>query len=232
MKISLKLFSLCLIAMLFAANPLLAQVPETTDIRTEASEIDRPVDDIVEKRMIDERRVLPYQPLREADIFWEKRIWRVIDIREKMNLPFAYPEMPFFTILMDAAINGDISVYSTEDDKFTSKIEPNEVASMGATVDTVITFDPETYEEQIQVVTDAFRALKDEIPGIIGFEHGVNNSPEGKNLDFTHVYLMTFENEEARDTYLPHPKHSAFGEILMGSGIFVDAFVVDYVPMD
>ncbi|MEM9919549.1 MAG: gliding motility protein GldN [Bacteroidota bacterium] len=138
--------------MFFAANPLMAQIPET--VKTEASEPDGdgPVDDIVEKRMIDERRVLPYQPLREADIFWEKRIWRVIDIREKMNLPFAYPEMPFFTILMDAAINGDISVFSTEDDKFSSKIEPNEVASMGATVDTVITFDPETYEEQIQVV--------------------------------------------------------------------------------
>lgn len=141
-----------MVALLFAANPLMAQVPET--VKTEASDpdADRPVDDIVEKRMIDERRVLPYQPLREADIFWEKRIWRVIDIREKMNLPFAYPEMPFFTVLMDAAINGDISVFSTEDDKFTSKIEPTEVASMGATVDTVITFDPETYEEQIQVV--------------------------------------------------------------------------------
>ncbi|MEO1628472.1 MAG: gliding motility protein GldN, partial [Bacteroidota bacterium] len=150
--ISIRITGLCLVALLFAANPLMAQVPET--VKTEASDpdADRPVDDIVEKRMIDERRVLPYQPLREADIFWEKRIWRVIDIREKMNLPFAYPEMPFFTVLMDAAINGDISVFSTEDDKFTSKIEPTEVASMGATVDTVITFDPETYEEQIQVV--------------------------------------------------------------------------------
>jgi len=69
-----------------------------------------------------------------------------------MNLPFAYPEMPFFSILMDAATNGDITVYSTEDDKFSSSLAANEVASMGATVDTVITFDPETYEEQIQVV--------------------------------------------------------------------------------
>ncbi len=69
-----------------------------------------------------------------------------------MNLPFAYPEERFFTILMDAAVNGDITVYSTENDKFTDKLEPNEVATMGATVDTVITFDPETYEEQMQIV--------------------------------------------------------------------------------
>ena len=154
MKIALKFLTFCLFFAVFTAvsNPAFAQVPET--VKTEASEPEEegPIDDIVEKRIIEERRVLPYQPLREADIFWEKRIWRVIDIREKMNLPFAYPEKPFFTILMDAAVNNDITVYSTEDDKFTSKLQPDEVASMGATVDTVITFDPETYEEQIQIV--------------------------------------------------------------------------------
>ena len=101
---------------------------------------------------MEEREILPYEPIREADIFWEKKVWRVIDIREKMNLPFAYPEMPFFTIIMDAAVNGEIDTYSTEDDKFTYKLEPDEVASMGASVDTVITFDPETYEENIAVV--------------------------------------------------------------------------------
>ncbi|MFT6355806.1 MAG: gliding motility associated protein GldN [Saprospiraceae bacterium] len=134
------------------SNSAVAQTPD--DILTESSDpnVDRPLDDIVEKKIIFEKRLLPYDQVREADIFWEKRIWRVIDIREKMNLPFAYPERPFFTILMDGAINEEITVYSTEDDKFTSPLTPDEVASMGATVDTVITFDPETYEEQIQVV--------------------------------------------------------------------------------
>jgi gliding motility associated protien GldN len=134
------------------ANSAVAQTPD--DILTESSDpnVDRPLDDIVEKKIVYEKRLLPYDQVREADIFWEKRIWRVIDIREKMNLPFAYPERPFFTILMDGAINEEITVYSTEDDKFTSPLTPDEVASMGATVDTVITFDPETYEEQIQVV--------------------------------------------------------------------------------
>ena len=153
MKFTLKLLSICTLLMFFVGN-VYAQDPEE-DIRTESSvpdDEDKPLDDIVEKRLIEEREVLEYEPIREADIFWEKRIWRVIDIREKMNLPFTYPEMPFFTIVMDAAINGEITVYSTEDDKFTYKLEPDEVASMGASVDTVITFDPETYEEQIQVV--------------------------------------------------------------------------------
>ncbi|NND31590.1 MAG: gliding motility protein GldN [Saprospiraceae bacterium] len=151
MKFALKIIAVFMI-MGLGINPLMAQQPETT--RTEASVPDenRPLDDIVEKRLIDERRLLPYEAMREADIFWEKRIWRVVDVREKMNLPFAYPEMPFFSILMNAAIEGEISVYSTDDDKFTFELNPDEVASMGATIDTVITFDPETYEEQVQVV--------------------------------------------------------------------------------
>jgi len=151
MKFAFKLLSLGLLLAMFC-SPAMAQQPE--NILTEASDpnADRPLDDIVEKRITFEKRLLPYDHVREADIFWEKRIWRVIDVREKMNLPFAYPERPFFSILMDASVNEEITVYSTEDDKFTSPLTADEVASMGATIDTVITFDPETYEEQIQIV--------------------------------------------------------------------------------
>ncbi len=150
MKLALKLLGAIL--PLFLAVASIAQQP--TNILTESSDpnANQPLDDIVEKRTIVEKRVLPYDHVREADIFWEKRIWRVIDIREKMNQPFAYPERPFFSILMDAAISGEITVYNTENDKFTNPLTPGEVASIGASIDTVITFDPETYEEQIQVV--------------------------------------------------------------------------------
>ena len=158
---NIKFFIGCLLC-IFALQIANAQVPR--DVRTEAGaveteteldeEFEAPLDDIVEKRIVHERRILPYDPIREADIFWEKRVWRVIDVREKMNLPFAYPEAPLFSILMDAAEAGEITAYDTEDDKFSYPLEPGEVASMGATVDTITTFDPETYEEQIQVVAN------------------------------------------------------------------------------
>jgi gliding motility associated protien GldN len=154
MRLVLKCLSIYLVVFC-AVAPVLAQPISgvmTETGRPSVDEANRPLDGIVEKRLTEEKRVLPYQPIREADIFWEKRIWRVIDIREKMNLPFAYPERPFMRIVMDAAINGDITVYSTEDDKFTNPLTPEEVASQGASIDTIITFDPETYEEKIQIV--------------------------------------------------------------------------------
>jgi len=94
----------------------------------------------------------------------------------------------------------------------------------------VFKFKPDAKPEQIRQVTDALRALKDKIPGIVSFEHGVNNSPEKKNQGFTHAFLITFENAKARDAYLPHPEHKKFGELLGSLGVMEDVFVVDYAP--
>lgn len=82
--------------------------------------------------------------------------------------------------------------------------------------------------EQIQEVTEAFKALKDKIPGITAFESGVNNSPEKLNKGFTHIYLLTFKDVAARDTYLPHPEHKKFGELLGKLAILEEPFVVDF----
>lgn len=80
--------------------------------------------------------------------------------------------------------------------------------------------------EDIKSVVDAFRNLQNEIDGIEDFEWGVNSSPEGLNQGLTHAFILTFYSEEARDAYLPHPAHAAFGAIL---GPHLDKVtVVDY----
>ena len=82
--------------------------------------------------------------------------------------------------------------------------------------------------DQIKEATDAFRDLKNKIPGIVSFEHGVNISPEKKDQGFNHVYQITFKNAATRDAYLPHPDHNNFGKILGRLSIVEDVFVVDY----
>ncbi|QCR23704.1 Dabb family protein [Pontibacter sp. SGAir0037] len=94
----------------------------------------------------------------------------------------------------------------------------------------VFKYKPDATATQIAEVTQAFGELKDKIPGIVAFEHGINNSPENKNLGFTHVYMLTFEDAASRDAYLPHPEHQKFGELLGRLGVLEDAFVVDYMP--
>lgn len=129
---------------------LFGQQPETMIIRESSEPLeDVYIDDVVPKRMIYENRVLPYEPLREADIPWEKRIWRVLDVREKLNLPFVYPEKPFFKILQEVTMNGEIRVF--QDDKFTEMLTPEEVSDKLSSLDTIIVYDPETYEEEVTI---------------------------------------------------------------------------------
>jgi hypothetical protein len=85
-------------------------------------------------------------------------------------------------------------------------------------------------EEQIQRIAGGFKELVATIEGITAFEYGTNNSPEGKNNGFNHVYLLTFADAAARDAYLPHPEHQNFGKMLRQMGILEEVFVVDYVP--
>ena len=81
-------------------------------------------------------------------------------------------------------------------------------------------------QEQIKEVEEAFRKLPNQIKEIVGFEWGINNSPEGQDGGFTHLFFVSFETEEARDTYLPHPAHAAFVAILKPH--LEKALVIDY----
>ena len=85
-------------------------------------------------------------------------------------------------------------------------------------------------KEQIKAVEDAFRGLPAKIDGIRDFEWGTDISVESKAAGFTHCFLVTFDTPEARDAYLPHPDHKAFGKVLRP--IFDKVLVFDYVAKD
>ena len=78
-----------------------------------------------------------------------------------------------------------------------------------------------TTAEAIQQVEAAFTALPSKISAIKGYEWGTNNSPEGLDKGFTHCFFLTFDSEEGRAVYLPHPDHKAFGEVLTLSLIHI-----------
>ncbi len=67
---------------------------------------------------------------------------------------------------------------------------------------------------QVQEVIETFAALPKKIDGIVAFEHGTNVSPEGKSEGLTHVFVVTFQDEKARDAYLTHPAHQAYVNVV------------------
>ena len=87
-------------------------------------------------------------------------------------------------------------------------------------------FKDESSAADIKKVEDAFRALTSKVKEIKAFEWGTNNSPENLNQGFTHCFFVSFKSEKDRETYLPHPAHKAFVEVL---GPHLDkVLVIDY----
>ena len=129
--------------------------PKKTEAGSSTPDPNAPLDSPYERKIFKEKRVLTYDDIREADVFFEKRIWRVIDVREKLNKPFMYPKEPFINIIMDAAKNKEVSLYSTVDgDEFKTALTAEEAKNIGSSVDTVVTYHPETYEAQIRLDTN------------------------------------------------------------------------------
>lgn len=101
-------------------------------------------DNAIDRQLVKDRTPLPYEHIREDDAVYKQRVWREIDTREKMNLPFRYSanedngNQRFISILFNAIQSGDVTVFSGDDDRFTTPMTKEEVSkSITGGMDTV-----------------------------------------------------------------------------------------------
>lgn len=91
------------------------------------------LDGIYVRESVPQRVPVPYPYLREADMMYTKRVWRIIDLREKINHPLYYPtvrmqdRVSFVQRLVDAIKYNEISAYDPIDDEFTTLLSYNQV---------------------------------------------------------------------------------------------------------
>ncbi len=91
-------------------------------------------DEAVDRRDILDRTPLAYEHLRVDDAVYRHKIWREIDAREKINLPFRYSadenngNQRFISILLKAIQDGEVTAFSNIDDRFTTPLTLDEVS--------------------------------------------------------------------------------------------------------
>lgn len=90
----------------------------------------------------------------------------------------------------------------------------------------LIKFKASATSEKIQKLRELFETMPTKVEGVNDVEWGLNNSPEGKNKDYTHAVMMTFADEAGRQNYLPHPEHDALKEVFRP--LLEDIIVFDY----
>jgi gliding motility associated protien GldN len=102
------------------------------------------------------KQLISYTHLREADVLWSKRVWRIIDLREKINQPLYYPIEPsservsLFDLMKCSIESGNLTAYNPgpllDNDQFTVPFTSAEVRERLISIDTVWTEDLETGE--------------------------------------------------------------------------------------
>jgi gliding motility associated protien GldN len=97
------------------------------------------------------RQAIQLAYLREADVMWSKRVWEVIDLKQKINLPLRFPRegdtkdrTSLIETIMTAVDEGSLTAYNTLDDEFTTPMTMEEFKKIGgAGMDTIQIVDPE-----------------------------------------------------------------------------------------
>ena len=93
------------------------------------------IDGVVQSTHVPTKRLIPYVNVREADMIWSKRVWRTIDLREKINHPLYFPHDQFtndgewvrnetrwslWTVIRHHILRNDLTVYSDFNPNFYS----------------------------------------------------------------------------------------------------------------
>ena len=106
---------------------------------------------VYKKEQVLNKNVRQYTHLREADVMWSRKVWREIDLREKINHPFYYPEndgVGFTTndrkslidVIYSAIKEGSITAYGNAamDDEFREPMSQDEIKSIGGAKEELI----------------------------------------------------------------------------------------------
>jgi gliding motility associated protien GldN len=132
----------CLLIALFGKQQLLAQNVN---------------DNIYIKENVPGKKPVPFPALREADMMWTKKIWQIIDCREKMNHHLYFPivdiddRKSLISLLIYGINNEGLTVYT--DDDFKQIMTRDEVYDkFDALPDTQQVTDPETGEMTQKVI--------------------------------------------------------------------------------
>jgi gliding motility associated protien GldN len=124
------------------------------------------IDGAYKREDLSKRKPTPLPYVREADVMWSKKVWRIIDLREKMNQALYFPtkevegRINLVNLLMAGIKDGKLTAYDAKsDDEFKIPMTYEQVKeAFGATTRTRKVKDPDTGEMVEKVVPGEVRS--------------------------------------------------------------------------
>jgi gliding motility associated protien GldN len=122
------------------------------------------LDGVYVKEHYPTRKVIPSTHLREADVMWATRIWRKLDLREKINHPLFYPterikdRRSLTQVIIEAVQEGSLTAYDVMDDEFTLTLTKAEIEKKLVRIDTQYIENPDPpYDLRMTIIEEPFK---------------------------------------------------------------------------
>lgn len=101
-------------------TPTTSLTPGNVSLAAPGASFVPPTDIYKRENIIPTKKPVPYSYIREADVMWAKDVWRIIDLRQRMNYPLRYPEtdpienrFSLYLLLMEGIKEGSITPYES-----------------------------------------------------------------------------------------------------------------------
>lgn len=101
-------------------TPVSAPVTKKVKIKTP------PKDGFFARKDVDSSVMVPFADVREEDVFYSKRVWREIDLRDTINSVLRAESSKLIDVLMEAVANEELTVYSPKDTTQGKLLEDND----------------------------------------------------------------------------------------------------------
>lgn len=85
-----------------------------------------PKDGFSARKDIDSAVMVPYADVREEDVYYSKRVWREIDLRDTINSVLKAENAKLIDVLMEAITNEELTAYSSKDTVAGKILEDND----------------------------------------------------------------------------------------------------------
>lgn len=112
-----------------------------------------PKDGFAVRNDVDSNVMVPYADVREEDVYYSKRIWREIDLRDTINSVLGAEDSKLIDVLLNSIANEELTAYSPRDTTAGKVLDINDSFKIALTAQEALTAARGTSEGEIDSVS-------------------------------------------------------------------------------